>query len=120
MAKFYVQSGNVRSIISADDGEKAALWVVHLAMRQVIPVYDDEELSPDKKGEVALHRGLMVLGNAVTVSELGFNRCDAEQLDTFDLVVHWHQLMLALARLESMVVCSRAAQGPESAEAGVL
>ena len=46
MAKFYVKSGNFLTTVSADDAEKAALWVVHKAMGQVMPVYDDGELLP--------------------------------------------------------------------------
>ncbi len=102
MAKFYVQSGNVRTIISADDSEKAALWAVHCAMRQVVPVYDDEELSPEKKGEVSVVEGVRVLGNAILINEIGFDRDDSAQFDTFELLVHWHQLMVALARLEAL------------------
>ena len=103
MAKFYVQSGNIRTVVAADDAEKAALWIVHRAMQQVMPVYEDDELSPEQKGEVAAVEGVMVLGNAVRTSEIGFDRADAEEVDTFDLVQPWHQLMVALARLESLL-----------------
>lgn len=103
MAKFYVQSGNVRTVISADDAEKAALWTVHCAMRQVVPVYDDEELSPSEKGEVAVVQGVRVLGNTIQVSEVGFDRPDCETIDTFELLVHWHQLMVALSRLDAIL-----------------
>ncbi len=82
---------------------KAALWVVHRTMQQVVPVYDDSELSPNEKGEVAVVQGIMVLGNSVAISEQGFDRDDAIKLDTFDLVVQWHQLMVALSRLEQML-----------------
>lgn len=102
MAKYYIQSGNVHTVISADDSEKAALWVVHKAMQQVVPVYEDAELTPDQKSEVAIVQGIMVLGNTMRVSEVGFDRLDAEHLDTFELVVHWHQLMIALARLDAI------------------
>ena len=103
MAKYYLQSGNVRTVISADDPEKAALWIIHRAMQQVIPVYDDAELTPDQKSEVAVIQGMLVLGNQICVSEIGFDRSDCEQLDTFELVVHWHQLMVALDRLDAML-----------------
>ncbi len=103
MAKFYVQSGTVRTVITADDCEKAALWVVHRTMQQVVPVYDDSELSPNEKGEVAVVQGIMVLGNSVQISEQGFDREDSVKLDTFDLVVQWHQLMVALSRLEQLL-----------------
>jgi hypothetical protein len=103
MAKYYVQSGTVRTVISADDAEKAALWTVHKALQQVVPVYDDIELSPSEKSDVAMVQGMMVLGNSVAISELGFDRSDAQQLDTFELVVQWHQLMIALSRLEELL-----------------
>ncbi|MEM8734999.1 MAG: hypothetical protein AAGG44_12285 [Planctomycetota bacterium] len=99
MAKFYVQSGNVRTVVSADDQEKAALWVIHKALQQVIPVYEDAELTPDQKSEVTIVQGVMVLGTEVQISEKGFDRADSERHDTFELLVQWHQLMIALDRL---------------------
>lgn len=102
MAKYYVQSGNIKTVISADDSEKASLWVVHKAMQQVVPVYEDVELTPDEKSEVVVMQGIMVLGNTMKISEVGFDRIDAEELDTFELVIHWHQLMVALAKLDAM------------------
>lgn len=103
MAKYYIQSGTIRTVVSADDQEKAALWTVHKTMQQVVPVYDDVELSAEEKGDVALVQGVMVLGNTLKVSELGFDREDADEWDTFELLAHWHQLMLALARLEDLL-----------------
>ncbi len=103
MAKYYVQSGNVRVVLEADDAEKAALWVVHKTMQQVIPVYEDDEMTPEEKSRVSLIQGLMVLGNTIMVSEQGFDRIDALELDTFELMVHWNQLMIALDRLASVL-----------------
>lgn len=103
MAKYYVQSGNVRTVIAADDAEKAALWVVHKAMQQVVPVYEDNELTPEQKSDVVVVQGVMVLGNCVKISEVGFDRSDASDLDTFELVMQWHQLMVALAKLDSFL-----------------
>ncbi len=103
MAKYYVQSGNVRTVIAADDAEKAALWVVHKAMQQVVPVYEDNELTPEQKSDVVVVQGVMVLGNSVKISEVGFDRSDASDLDTFELVMQWHQLMVALAKLDSFL-----------------
>ena len=103
MAKYYVQSGNVRTVIAADDAEKAALWVVHKAMQQVVPVYEDCELTPEQKSEVVVVQGVMVLGNSVKISEIGFDRTDGSELDTFELVMQWHQLMVALAKLDAFM-----------------
>jgi hypothetical protein len=106
MAKYYVESGNFRTTVSADDAEKAALWVVHKAMGQVMPVYDDHELMPEQKGYVALANGLMVLGNSIRLSELGFESQKCIEMDTFELLTHWHQLMIAVSRLEELVLAS--------------
>lgn len=103
MAKYYVQSGNVQTVVSADDCEKAALWVIHKALQQVVPVYEDAELTPEEKSDVAVVEGIMVLGNSIKISEIGFDRSDAQELDTFNLVNHWHQLMIALDRLSSLL-----------------
>ncbi len=112
MAKFYVQSGNVRSVVSADEAEKAALWIVHKTLQQVVPVYEDSELTAEEKSDVALLQGIMVLGNQIQISEKGFDRDDAENIDTFDLLVHWHQLMIALDRLSQQL---RSTTGSQSA-----
>lgn len=103
MAKYYVQSGNVRTVISADDHEKAALWVVHRTLKQVVPVYDDSEMSADEKSDAAVVEGVMVLGNTIRINEVGFDQTENLELDTFELVVHWHQLMIALDRLEELI-----------------
>lgn len=103
MAKYYIQSGTIRTVVSADDSEKAALWTVHKTMQQVVPVYDDVELTADEKNDVAMVQGVMVLGDTMQISERGFDRDDAEQRDTFELIAHWHQLMIALARLEDLL-----------------
>ena len=41
MAKYYVQSGTMRSVVEAESSRKAALWAVHQAMRQVLPIEDE-------------------------------------------------------------------------------
>ena len=103
MAKYYVQSGTVRTVVDADDAEKAALWIVHRALQQVVPVYEEQELTPEQKEELAVVQGVLVLGNEIRISEIGFDRSDSQELDTFELLVHWHQLMVALARLASLI-----------------
>ncbi|GIX00876.1 MAG: hypothetical protein KatS3mg111_4208 [Pirellulaceae bacterium] len=103
MAKYYVQSGNVRMVVDADEADKAALWVIHRTMQQVVPVYEEDELTPQEKSELGVLQGIMVLGNTLHISEIGFDRPDAAQFDTFELLVEWNQLMVALDRLASML-----------------
>lgn len=107
MAKYYVQSGNFRTTVSADDVEKAALWVIHKAMGQVMPVFDDHELLPEQKGHFAIANGLMVLGNTMRLSELGFESETYDELDTFELLSQWHQLMIAVSRMEELIFSKR-------------
>ncbi len=154
MPKYYVQSGNVRTVISAEDAERAALWVIHRTMQQVLPVYDEEEtchdtealqiiddlapttnrLHPDSlnlvdqesqlplTATVATNTALLDspaptsdanqpgsgtkilrLGATLKLSEEGFDRPDAQELDCLKLVCQWNQLMVALERLQSML-----------------
>jgi hypothetical protein len=45
-------------------------------------------------------RGLQVLGDEIRLNERGFGREGGLRLDTYDVVVHWSQLLAALAKLE--------------------
>ena len=103
MAKFYVQSGTLRSVIDTDEVQKAALWVVHRVMQQIAPIYDDSTLSPDQKEDCAMLEGLLVLDDAIRISEQGFDRADAIEIETFEAVMQWHQLMIALDKLEKLL-----------------
>lgn len=99
MAKYYIESGNVRTVISAEDPEKAALWVIHKALQQVLPVYEDEQPEVNQKANTD---DLMVLGNKIRLTETGFECTEAVELETLELVNHWTQLMLALEKLEKL------------------
>lgn len=103
MAKFYVQSGTVRAVIDAESQDRAALWVVHRAMQQIMPIYDDRELSAQQKCDNALVEGMLVLDARIKLSEVGFDRPDCLSLDTFEVVAEWHRLMVALERLQRML-----------------
>lgn len=103
MAKFYVQSGTLRSVVDSEDADRAALWVVHRVMQQIAPIYDDSAMMPTDKEECAMSKGLLVLDDSIRISEVGFDRDDAQVMETFQAVKHWHQLMIALDRLEKML-----------------
>jgi len=104
MPKYYVQSGTLRTVISADDPRKAALWAVHKAMQQILPIYDDENLTAQQKKHAAYRRGYAVLGDEIRLSELGFESAENACFDTFDVVTEWNQLMVALARIEETMM----------------
>lgn len=99
MAKYYVESGTLRTIISADDPQKAALLAVHQAIGQTIPLASDEP-EPEAKQAQFEFRGLEVLGDDIRLSERGFGRDDGLRLDTYDTLIHWSQLLAAVAKLE--------------------
>lgn len=103
MAKYYIQSGTMKAVISADDTRKAALWAVHRVMQQVLPM-DDESRSVEEKSQgLAAQGGVMVLDGRIRLSESGFDRDDAQQICTAEVVTEWNQLMVALSRLEGLL-----------------
>ena len=99
MSKYYVQSGTLKMVVYSASDDRAALWAVHQVLAQVLPVFDDQELSTREKQEVASFRGLQVLGEAIRVSEQGYDRDDANTFVTSDLVTEWSQLVIALETL---------------------
>jgi hypothetical protein len=99
MAKYYIQSGTAKMVLDCEDSERASLWFIHRAMESVSPVYEDETLEENLKLDSAIVESLIDLGATIDISELGFDRDDAEKLETLDVIMYWHQLMMALSRL---------------------
>ncbi|TWT32098.1 hypothetical protein [Blastopirellula retiformator] len=97
MAKYYVESGSVRLVIQAADARRAALWSVHRVMEQVLPLVEEV---PDEADQEPV--GGMVLGDAITLNEQGFDRLADTQYDTLEVVAEWSQLMLALDKIENL------------------
>jgi hypothetical protein len=103
MAKYYVQSGTMRSVVQAESGRKAALWAVHQIMQQVLPIDNDSHASPEIISDKANRGGVKVLSAGVSVSETGFDRGDAQTLSTLEVVADWNQMVTTLDRLERML-----------------
>lgn len=103
MAKFYVQSGLVSQLVSANDAYSAALWAMHLVMEDVVPVEEVDWLDENDVPEHGFADGLMKLGDEILVSEVGFGRDEAGRFDTADTLAEWNQLVIAMARLESLL-----------------
>jgi hypothetical protein len=118
MPKYYIQSGNVSYIVSASDTEGAALWVMHRIMDRKICEF--EQYQSDWKDPNELHRiddscddlevpqaipydamldGLAEFGEIILLSERGWGRCEAGELETEEIFHQWRQLMLAVDRL---------------------
>ena len=101
MAKYYVQSGRRRLVVSAIDPQAAALWLVHRTLDDLIPKWDESQWTEEMLCEAAFLCGLSRLGNTVQVSERGFGRQDSGVWELLELVDSWHQLMTALLRWQT-------------------
>lgn len=91
----------MRSVVQAESKRKAALWVVHQAMQQVLPMESDD--SPQTTSDKVTSRGVAVLSGTVSVSERGFDRDDSDSLQTMEVVAEWNQMVTTLDRLERML-----------------
>lgn len=103
MAKYYVESGTLQIVTEAEDARGAALWAVHTAMEQILPICPDDPLKPEEKAQHIQQRGCYVLADKVRISERGFDRKDAVEFETADLFAEWNQLMIAVMRLEQQL-----------------
>ncbi|MDG1874713.1 MAG: hypothetical protein P8J27_12430 [Mariniblastus sp.] len=117
MAKYYIQSGKVSFVVCACDVEGAALWTMHRIMDEKICDFEDELISQDidpfslpiSETEItdvpeaipyeAMLNGLAQFGESIQVSQRGFGRTDAGELQTEDIFQQWRQLMQAVDRL---------------------
>ncbi len=101
MGKYYVESGTLRCVVSAESPRRAALWAVHRAMQQIMPLDEPVPTDPASKSERAQSEGVMVLSGKINISQRGYGSNDSETMPTFDVVTEWNQLVNALDRLES-------------------
>ena len=106
MAKYYVQSGTLRTVLQAESAQKAAVWAVHQVLGQVLPL--DTAPAAPVAGDVTADScdgspRVAVLGATVRVSEQGFDRQDARAWITIDVVTQWNELVTTLDRLEKML-----------------
>ncbi|TWT73101.1 hypothetical protein [Allorhodopirellula solitaria] len=95
MAKYYVQSGTFRRVVAAQSCHKAALWAVNEVMQQILPT---EEQPSASQAETAT-----VLSARVRVGERGFDRDDAQQLSTMEVMGQWTEMVMTLDRLQQML-----------------
>jgi hypothetical protein len=93
MPKFYVQSGNVELVTTAIHSRGAAIWGVHRTLSHSLPFLCDETT------DYLVLDDLTRLGDTITVSEQGFDRPDAAEYDTLEIVSEWNQLLVAIDRI---------------------
>ena len=102
MGIYRIDSGTVHMVVRADDARRAALWAVHRSLQQILPLYDDRQLSAADKQRRAAAEGCLVLDDMVRVApadERSTGRSGrAVELPTAKLVEEWSRLMVALSR----------------------
>ncbi len=99
MPKFYVQCGPIRTILQAESGRHAAMSALDHTLQSHLWIYDDPELSEQDRQDHLMLEALLHLEPAVEVSEIGFDRADAELYSVPQLIVRWHRLMIGMNRL---------------------
>ena len=105
MAKFYIQSGQVSYVVTAQDVEGAALWAMHRTIEQSLeraqPGDSCDSHSSDEPGcdddptLAAMLNGLARFDEDIKCSQRGWGREDAGTLDTDYIFRQWRQLMNA-------------------------
>jgi len=98
MAKFYVQSGNVKMVLQARDGRSAAIWAAHRTLGDNLPFLDDQPAV-----EVTSNADVSRLDETIRVSQRGFDRSDSKVFETLDIVREWSRLLVALERLSAAI-----------------
>jgi hypothetical protein len=107
MPKFYVQSGSLEMVLEALNSRCAAIWAAHRTLGQSLPFLCEEPADYSQLADTTR------LGDTMRVSQRGFDRHDALEFDTLDVVSEWNQLLVALDRL-----AAGAERGGGSAEHG--
>ena len=107
MTKFYVQSGKIKKVIFAADANAAALWLINIVMERFYP--DQSRADVESDPFVLLEDGLTLLGQEIFVSKSGFDQSyssDAELncFETVDLFAEWNELVLAVSKMEKMLM----------------
>ena len=115
MAKFYVQSGSVRSVVDSVDLDRAALWAVNEVMDHALSLdgeslegdlYNESDCETEDFGSAKLDATKPIaesryLGATVRISEIGFDRDDAMVVDTLEVFRHWYELFQAVSVLSA-------------------
>ena len=105
MPKFYVQSGSLEMVLEAMNSRCAAIWAAHRTLSEALPFLCEEPADYSQLADTTR------LGDTMRVSQRGFDRHDALEFDTLDVVSEWNQLLVALDRL-----AARAERGGSNAE----
>ncbi len=98
MPKYYVHSGAVSMVVSANDAEGAALWAIHQNSR--LPELVESDCVDDLDWQDMLPAWASdEFDDSIAVSERGLGRNDAGQFATEAALVKYGQLLVAVERL---------------------
>ncbi|MEM9586112.1 MAG: hypothetical protein AAGA03_02430 [Planctomycetota bacterium] len=99
MAKYYVQCGPIRTILSAETPHCAAMAAIDRSLQAHLWIYDDDDLSEVDCRNHLMLEALMHLEPVLRISEQGFDRDDAVMIGTPETIDQWHRLMVGMSRL---------------------
>ncbi len=109
MPKFYVQCGPIHVVLLAESVENAAMAGLDRSLQNHLWIYDDPRLSEQDCQDHLMIEALLHLEPTVRVSEIGFDRKDASQVNVPELIVRWHEMMVGMNQLFAL-----AGLGPRS------
>ena len=84
-------------VLQARDSRCAAIWAAHQTLSRSLPFLCDEP------ADYAAVADLTRLGETILVNQRGFDRDDAVEFETLDIVTEWNQLLVALDRLQGSI-----------------
>ena len=99
MAKYYIQSGEVKTVVTAVDAEGAALFVLNQTINKLLPIEPVDQRHVDDGTMRYVVQCLELLGNEFHVSEIGFGQCEVAIFDTELLFKRWCELLTAMNNL---------------------
>ena len=106
MSKFYIRCGSLEYLTTADDARTAALWAIHQYLSRRVDLDTIDWSDPCTIERSDWVTPLLMLGENLTASQRAFGADDAGCFDTADLLTEWNQLVVAVARLESLILAA--------------
>jgi hypothetical protein len=100
MPKFYVESGPVRLVVSAETAEQAAVRAFQRSQQRQAEIYATPPSDVLRDAEAVQWQ----LDAEIVVSEAGFARPDAEAFDTLEIAALWQTHVFADGRSQRVAI----------------
>lgn len=91
MAKFYVDCGPVRIVLTGDSADAAVAVALDRVFAADEWIYRDPDLGYVDRRDHLMLEALLTLAPSIRVSQRGFGRCDAGRFGTPEVVDQWHR-----------------------------